>query len=218
MPTVAATLAVVVGAVAALFLATGGGQAQEAGTATGTDVPPPVRVFDGGPVKPWIGFVSSQENWQGTEFSSTGASQGPISATVAGDGLRVAWNGTAAQVYLQSPASVEDLSSYMDTGALVFDVAVHKPPANTTIVAVHCVYPCGAKVPITTLLQRMTPEEKTTVKLPLRCFAAGGLDPRRINTPFLVYTDQPLDATFSNVRWEVGAATDKDATPCADLH
>jgi molecular chaperone DnaK len=218
VPTVAAALAVVVGAVAALFLATGGGQAQEAGTATGAHVPPPLRVYDDGPVTPWIGFVSSQENWGGTQFSPTGARQGPVSATVDSSGMRVTWNGTAAQVYLQSTTSTEDLSSYVDTGALVFDVSVHKPPANTTIVAVHCVYPCGAKVPITTLLQHIQPEQRTTVKLPLRCFVNGGLDPKRVNTPFLVYTDQPFDATFSDVRWEVGAATDKDATSCADLH
>jgi hypothetical protein len=33
-----------------------------------------------------------------------------------------------------------------------------------------------------------------------------------------VYTEKPFDATFSDVRWEAGAAKDSDATPCASLH
>jgi actin-like ATPase involved in cell morphogenesis len=217
VPAIAATLVVIVGAVATLLLTSSGGQAQGKPTSAGNS-PPALRVFDGGPVKPWMGLVASSDNWEGTEFSSTGASQGPISATVDNDGLHVVWNGSAAQVYLQSPETVEDMTSYMKTGALVFDVAVHKPPTATTTVAVHCVYPCGAEVPVTTLLQHLTPEKNTTVKIPLSCFTAAGLDPKRVNTPFLVYTEQPFDATFSDIRWEAGAARDSDATSCADLH
>jgi molecular chaperone DnaK len=218
VPAIAATLVVIVGAVTTLLLTSGGGQAQGKPTSANGDAPPTLRVFDSGPVKPWIGLVASDENWQGTEFDAKGASQGPISATVDDDGLRVAWSGKPAQVYLQSTATVEDLTKYMKSGALVFDVSVHTPPTSATTVAVHCVYPCGAEVPITELLQHLTPDKNATVKIPLSCFTDAGLDPKRVNTPFLVYTDQPFDATFSDVRWEAGAAKDSDATPCTELH
>jgi molecular chaperone DnaK len=219
--TVAAAAVVVLGTVTTLLLTSGGGAAQESGTptSTGTEALPPLRVFDGGVVQPWIGFVASDENWGGTEFGEDGASQTPISAKRDGtNGLRVTWTSTAGQVYLQS-ADPRDLKSYVDNkGALVFDVAVHTPPAKQTKVAVHCQYPCGADVSVTNLLQKLEPDQKTTVKIPLSCFTAGGLDPKKVNTPFLVYTEQPFDATFSNVRWEAGVATDSDATPCAKLH
>jgi molecular chaperone DnaK len=177
-----------------------------------------LRVFDGQPIEPWTGFVSSQENWAGTRFTSKGASQGPISATVDSGGMRVVWNGSAAQVYLQSVTTQKDLTSYVRTGALVFDVTVHKPPADRTTVGIHCVYPCSAEVPVTTLLRQLRPETKSTVKIPLSCFVANGLDPKQVDTPFLVYTEGPFDATFSDVRWVPGAATDSDVTPCSRLH
>ena len=215
--TIAAAAVVVIGAVATLLLTSGGGQAQESGS-TGVKNLPALQVFDGDVIQPWEGFVASDENWGGTQFGEDGASQGPIKALRDGTGLRVTWNSTAGQVYLQS-ANPRNLASYVDDdGALVFDVAVHTPPAVRTMVAVHCEYPCGAEVPVTALFQKLKPDQKTTVKIPLTCFTEGGLDPKKVNTPFLVYTQQPFDATFSNVRWEVGAAKDSDATPCAKLH
>jgi hypothetical protein len=213
--TIAAAAVVVVGAVTTLLLTSGGGQAQESGT--GAENLPTLRVFDGGVVKPWIGFVSSEENWGGTEFDADGASQAPITAKREEGGLRVTWSSTAGQVYLQT-ANPRDLKSYVDNdGALVFDVSVHTPPTKTTTVAVHCQYPCGAEVTATTLFQNLERDQKTTVKIPLTCFTAAGLDPKKVNTAFLVYTQQPFDATFSDVRWEPGAAKDSDATPCAKL-
>jgi actin-like ATPase involved in cell morphogenesis len=211
---IAATAVVVAGAVTALLL-TAGGPAGEAGAET----PPSLRMFDDGLVEPWIGLVASDENWSGTPIGADGARQGPISATRDSvDGLHVTWNGTAGQVYLQSNTGPKDLKSYVDNdGALVFDVTVHKPPTDLTTIAVHCVYPCGAEVPVTALFQRLTPERTTTVKIPLTCFTSAGLDPKHVNTPFLVYTDEPFDATFSDVRWEPGAADDPDATTCANL-
>jgi hypothetical protein len=38
-----------------------------------------------------------------------------------------------------------------------------------------------------------------------------------VNTPFLVYSVGAFDATFSDVRWEAGAANSPNATPCSAL-
>jgi molecular chaperone DnaK len=176
-----------------------------------------LRIYDDGVASPWVGLVSSEENWGGTEFGPQGATQTPITATLSPDGLRTTWNGgTPAQVYLQSSAGTHDLKSYVDNqGALVFDVVVNSPPAGRTAMAVHCVFPCGGEVVTTTLFQELPQGERTTVAIPLSCFTAAGLDPTRVNTPFLVYTDKPFDATFSAIRWEQG--TGPDATPCENL-
>ncbi|HYQ66827.1 Hsp70 family protein [Actinophytocola sp.] len=214
VPLVAAGVAVVVAAVTTVLLVTGG----LSSGSTATPRPQPMRVFDTGVVKPWIGFIASAENWGGTEIGTTGAQQGPIAARLDGKGLRVTWRGTAGQVYLQADSGTRDLTSYVDHGALVFDVVVHEPPTAKTEVAVHCVYPCGAEVPVTELLRKLGPEKKSTVKIPVACFTAAGLDPKRVNTPFLVYTDKPFDATFSAVRWDANAAADRDAVSCGNLH
>jgi actin-like ATPase involved in cell morphogenesis len=184
-----------------------------------TQAPPPLRLLDGETVRPWVGLVSSEENWDGTEISSRGASQGPIDATWDGArGLRVTWHDAPGELYLQSSDDPQDLTSYVDTdGALVFDVTVHEPPADHTVMAVYCGYPCGGEVVVTNLFRNLTPEQTTTIQIPLNCFTAAGLDATKVDTPFLVYTEQPFDATFSDIRWEPGAATSPNAIPCANL-
>jgi hypothetical protein len=172
-------------------------------------------------VDPYHSLIASSANWSGTEFGAEAASHPPISAAPdKTKGLRVTWAGGApGQIYLQSTSGPRDLKSYVDSdGALVFDTVVHSAPAGrTTTVAVHCVFPCAAAVKATTLFRKLSVERKATVKIPLSCFTDGGLDPTKVNTPFLVYAEDAFDATFSNIRWEPGAATDPDATACGDL-
>ena len=175
-------------------------------------------IYDNGVVSPWVGLVASEENWGGTEFGPQGATQAPITATLSADGLRTTWTGSApAQVYLQSAEGTQDLKSYVDDeGALVFDVVVNSAPAGTLALAVHCVFPCGGEVRVTALFQELPEGQRMTIAIPLSCFTAAGLDPTRVNTPFLVYTDAPFDATFAAVHWVHGAAK-PDATPCENL-
>ena len=59
---------------------------------------------------------------------------------------------------------------------------------------------------------------KATVKIPIGCFALNGLDLTNVNTPFLIYTEGPFQASFTNIRWVPGAANDPDAKACANLH
>lgn len=112
----------------------------------------------------------------------------------------------------------QDLTPYVEAeGALLFDVTVHKAPAGAVTVEVHCEWPCVSSVPAKSLFERATLGRKTMVKIPLTCFTARKLDPKKVNTPFLVNTNNAFSATFSNVRWEAGAATGSDATPCDRL-
>ncbi|MET0136365.1 MAG: Hsp70 family protein [Kibdelosporangium sp.] len=174
----------------------------------------PIWIYKSGPVAPYHGLIASADNWGGTDFGSQSATQTAISAAPDGSGgLRVTWTGgSAAQVYLQNVSDTADLTSYVDSGALVFDAVVNTPPAARTTLAVHCVWPCASEVDATTLLRNLPPGRKTTVKIPLKCFLK--LNTRMVNTPFLVYTAGALAASFSDIRWEKGVS---DATACADL-
>jgi beta-glucosidase len=102
------------------------------------------------------------------------------------------------------------------TRALEFDTIVHQPPANRTVLSVHCQYPCFSEVNATKLFNDLPVGAKTTVKIPVSCFATG-LDFEHINTPFLVYTDGAFSASFANVRWVPKAGKDPDAKSCSDL-
>jgi molecular chaperone DnaK len=178
---------------------------------------PTLWVYDNGPVPPFHSLIASTDNWAGVDFGEEGARQKPISATPDGEGgLRVKWaGGSPGQIYIQNVADARDLTSYVNSrGALVFDVVVHTAPADRTTVAVHCIYPCASEVVATEMFRGMPPGGKVTVKIPLTCFTAHGLNAAMVNTPFLVYTAGAFDATFSNIRWEANVS---DATPCTDM-
>ncbi|GGS30316.1 Hsp70 family protein [Actinokineospora fastidiosa] len=227
VPAAAAAVAVAVVAATLVFVL-GGSETPPANagttTTTANGAPPvaatePLRVYDDGVITPYHGLVASSENWGGNELNGEGAAEQATISAVSGDGLRVTWTGgTPAQVYLQSRPGGRNLKSYVDdNGALVFDVVVHTPPASGLKVASHCVYPCAAELPATDLFKAMKPGERSRVVIPLSCFTAAGLDPTRVDTPFLVYTDGAFEATFSDIGWIPGAAADPAALACDAL-
>ncbi|MEU3269292.1 Hsp70 family protein [Saccharomonospora sp. NPDC006951] len=161
-------------------------------------------------------FIGSNQNWGGSEIVGDSVSHQAIEANVK-DGLRVTWKGEGpGQVYLQSVNEYPDLSGYSERdGALVFDVRAHEAASGPTSVGAHCRYPCGGTVDTTQLFRELPAGEQRTVTIPLRCFVAEGLDPARVDTPFVVYSEGSFDATFRNVRWEADAAADSEAGSCA---
>jgi beta-glucosidase len=95
-------------------------------------------------------------------------------------------------------------------------VTVHRPPASSSLAA-DCLYPCRGALNATNLFKGLPKDTKATVKIPLSCLTGAGLDPAKVDTPFLVYADGAFDVTFADIRWEPGAATASDAETCADL-
>ncbi|GAA3868699.1 exo 1,3/1,4-beta-D-glucan glucohydrolase [Saccharothrix violaceirubra] len=180
-----------------------------------------LKLYDGGDVAPYRGYISSPDNWDGTEIGADGtAAHSTISITPdAGPSLRGTWSGTGpGQVYFANPAGGSDLRGYLNAkSAVVFDVVVHRAPTNRTALSAHCSWPCLAEVDVTKVFTGLTTGQKSTVKIPVSCLADAGLDLEKVNLPFLVFTDGPFEATFSNVRWVPKAAADPDAKTCAEL-
>ncbi|MCX2729505.1 Hsp70 family protein [Saccharopolyspora sp. NFXS83] len=215
VPTIGAASVLVVGAAVALFATAGSGAPSD-----------PLPIYDGDPVAPFTGYVGSDsDGWNGTALEPGGTEQ-PPHITAEPDpnaaGLRVTWTDEEpAQFYLQTanPEAAIDLTSYAEHGgALVFDAVLHGPPTDGyTKLAVHCHFPCVAELPATDLFGDLPVGQPTTMKIPLSCFTSAGLDPKQVNTPFLVYSQRRMDITFSDIRVEPGAAEAPDATPCTEL-
>ncbi|MDQ2588776.1 Hsp70 family protein [Saccharothrix yanglingensis] len=183
---------------------------------------PELEVYGGRGATAYRGMLgSAEDDWAGTAIGedNTAAYQAISASPDGAAGLRVTWSGTApGQVYLQHTDGGTDLSTYADApSALVIDLTLHQKPTATTALAVHCVYPCAAELDATGLLRRLPIGAERSVKIPITCFTAAGLDPRKVNTPFLLTTAGRLDATLHHVRWVPGAAQDPDATPCEAL-
>ena len=100
-----------------------------------------------------------------------------------------------------------DLAGWQKAGAtLAFDIAIDQAPAGNVHVRVDCGHPCGGQIDVTAGLRALPLHAKTTLRLPLKCFAEHGADMAAVDTPFGLDTDKPFVATIANVRWEVGAA------------
>ncbi len=189
--------------------------------------PEPLTVFDGRAVAPWDVWIGSlSTNWSGTNVGPRQVKDGPLTAQLDGKGGVLArWaGGGPAHLYFQSSpdmSDARDLSRYFEAdGAIVFDVVMHEPPTAATTMEVHCGHPCRSTVSAERMFQRLDVGKKSRVTIPLSCFtndAANEWDPKKINTPWLVYSEGTFSATFSNVRWVPGAGDSSAATSCAAL-
>ncbi|MEU5692263.1 exo 1,3/1,4-beta-D-glucan glucohydrolase [Actinosynnema sp. NPDC020468] len=182
-------------------------------------------LFAGKAVAPYRGYISSPDNWDGTEFGPDGTAAHSTIAVAPGqvdapsDAVRGTWTGTGpGQFYFADPAGGTDRRGYLNANsAVVFDVVVHRPPAGRTALSAHCGWPCLAEVDLTKVFTGLPVGQKSTVKIPISCLAAAGLDLEKVNIPFLLFADSPFQASFANVRWVPRAAGDPDAKTCADL-
>ncbi|MEU7476487.1 Hsp70 family protein [Lentzea sp. NPDC042327] len=228
----AAVTVLAAGAITAAVVLTSGGDSGEPpapAAANGTSAPPassgPRFLHDGRDVAPFHSMVGSEANWAGTALTADGkASQQAVAvrpADVNGskDGRQVTWTGKgAAQFYVQNPQGRLDATSYLKSGTLTFDVVVVKAPTAEVSLAAHCGYPCAAQLNVTKPLQRLPVGQKTTMRIPLSCFAGKGLDTAAVDVPFLVHTTGAFEAKFAEVRWEpLGTTGSAPVTPCADL-
>ncbi|SFR30179.1 Hsp70 protein [Lentzea waywayandensis] len=199
-------------------------------TRTESDRPAPTRtapdfVRDGQDVDPFHSTIGSEANWSGTQIASDGSAAHPAITVRAadlngkGDGRRVTWTGTAAaQFYLQNPAGRLDARPFLGSGTLAFAVVVARPPTAQVSLATHCHYPCQAPLNATELFKNLPVGEQRTVRIPLSCFAAKGLDPSNVDVPFLVHTTGAFQATFGQIRWEAdGTAKGVPVTACTSL-
>jgi beta-glucosidase len=103
-------------------------------------------------------------------------------------------------------------------GALQFDTLVTVAPKAKVSMAMDCGENCTAALDMTAVFSRLAGASRQTVKIPLACFVAKGVDLNKIKTPFSVSTDASFVAAFGNIEIVAGAAKDQDALQCSDLN
>ena len=130
------------------------------------------------------------------------------------DAQRVAWTGPA-RLFAWSPSRAA-LSTYRDA-ALVFDLRVLRAPDRTVALDMRCGDACRGALDITRPLRALPLDAKRTLKLPLGCFAAAGVDLSRVDQPFGLSTSAAFAADIAHIRIVTGAAKDADALACAQL-
>ena len=70
-----------------------------------------------------------------------------------------------------------------------------------------CIYPCGAKADVTRLMNSVPMNQWVRVSIDQACFVKNGLDPRKVETPFLLATTGKLDLDLSYIDLEPAGQT-----------
>jgi beta-glucosidase len=117
----------------------------------------------------------------------------------------------AALVALGAKPIVIPVAAVRD-GVLQFDAIVSAAPQGTVTLAMQ-----DTALDATRLFKRLAGKGKQSVKLPLACFTARGLQLERMDTPFAISASAPFAVAIANIDIAGGAATAPDAVPCEEL-
>lgn len=130
------------------------------------------------------------------------------------DAKLLRWTGPARLLIWSTQRAA--FNAYPDA-ALSFDIRVEQPPQGLVSLSMACGEGCGALLDLSRVLKRLAPGQRHSLKIPLACFVARGLDASRVDEPFNIGTDRPFAAAFAHIRVAAGLARDADALSCADL-
>ncbi|MFL6695545.1 MAG: putative glycoside hydrolase, partial [Vitreoscilla sp.] len=166
--------------------------------------------------------ISSPTEWQvplGNDLDTVVATAdgavkaGTAQVTLQQDARRLVFAGDGR--FSADSLMAHDYSGWPGThAALVFDIVVDQAPDAAVHVRIGCGYPCGASLDVTKALRALPLHVKSTLKIPLRCFADQGVDFSSVDTPFALDTKGAFAASLADIRWQVGAGKDLDALPC----
>jgi beta-glucosidase len=149
--------------------------------------------------------------------SVPGASASVVQIKTQQDARLVTWTAPAFFEARGSKALALPAAASQD-GVLRFDTIVEKAPGGRATIAMRCgPNDCGRPLDATGLFAGLAGKGKQTVKIPLACFTAAGVDLARVDTPFSVGADAGLAAAFGNVDVLGGAAHDADTVRCEAL-
>lgn len=85
--------------------------------------------------------------------------------------------------------------------SLIVDYRVDAAPAGAVTLAMQCGDGCRGSVPLGEVLRAAPPGQWTRLTLPLNCFAATGLDPKRVTAPFVLASTGALRLSLSDVHY-----------------
>ncbi|XXT20962.1 exo 1,3/1,4-beta-D-glucan glucohydrolase [Sorangium sp. So ce429] len=184
--------------------------APDPGTAGTTSEP--LEIFVNGEEKgDYVLRIGGPSNWGGMDVGMGATLPGgevsvsTVDGEIQGSAKQVTWSATG-QIYAQVSAGAPgvDLSPYYNSEtSIVFRARVDAPPEGTLVtLSAHCVYPCFGDIDIAGTLTSIADGEWHEVSVPLKCLTDNGLDITNVNTPFLIYSDSPMDVAIEDVRWE----------------
>jgi beta-glucosidase len=185
---------------------------EQSGVAAGSRQNAGVYFRAGRAAAPWsLGLADAQGELRVT--TTTAESPGSFvtlrSVDVAAqeDAKQVFWSGKAPASLLISGRAV-DLSR-QSNGDVTLSVRYRvdqAPAAGKVQMALGCGKDCAGTVDVGDILRKAPVGSFTTLKVPLKCFAAAGAKVDRVETPLMLTSGVPLGLTFTDIKLEADPA------------
>lgn len=114
--------------------------------------------------------------------------------------IRASWTGDGEAQFFVAHESPRDYSPHMDQdAALALIIRVDAKPKKKVRIRLGCGYPCASDADITRLLDALPTDQWVRASFDLKCFADGGLDVKKVDTPLLITTRGQMSLSISDV-------------------
>ena len=164
-------------------------------------------VFSGTTRPPWTAYVGDASDWRrAVSGKSTSTPYGALTVTtvdgaVQEDSRRVEWTGGhESQFYWQTDNSVNLSDLPGDNPALMMTLSVDKHPEGLVTMRMDCEWPCRGELALETILRAQPEGKLARLGIGLECFSKFGADLKKVNSPLVLVTSEPLAITFRDVR------------------
>ncbi len=169
----------------------------------------PLLVFDGAAVAPFGLFIGDKKGWAIPVTEPEAVTNGDYLSIRPGAeaGVKTAtWSGKGeAQLYFGSPEPQDMIGLIAQDAALVALLQLHALPNRKVTLRLGCGESCSANADVGRLFKALPTDEWLRVSFDLKCFAEGGLDAKKVVTPFLLLTRGRLSLSLADVRLVPGA-------------
>jgi len=148
-------------------------------------------------------FIGDPMQWDtpvGTEPVTSASGYLSFEPDAEAGAISLSWNGKGKAQFFAAYPAPEDYSGYLEQkSALVLVLRVDTKPGREALIRMGCGYPCGSDADITRLLNALPAEQWLRVSFDLRCFARGGLDIGKVDTPFLITTQGEMALSVAGI-------------------
>jgi beta-glucosidase len=159
-------------------------------------------------------LIGDKQNWDtvvGQDSISSAAGYLSIQHDDDETAVNISWNGGGEAQFFVGRKEPADYSGFLEQdAALVAVIRLDKKPTSRTTLRMGCGYPCGSNADITRLLEALPTDQWVRVSFDLECFADGGLDVEKLDTPLLITTKGELALSVAEV--SVVPEAGRDAT------
>ena len=117
------------------------------------------------------------------------------------DARTITWGAAGGTMRIAADKPVDIAREANAQYSVVVEYRVDVTPTGIVRMGLQCGNNCAGTVPITGILRAAPVGQWTTLTLPLNCFAATGLDPRRVTAPFTLASEGAMTLSISDIRF-----------------